>query len=599
MSSIPTLTLTQSYKELLGPFKFKALVTICLIALAGAFEGMALVALIPVLGSLNSSSTAAAPSGKLLSLLEMFHLSSDQLLYIAISLFALLGLLASSFRLIADSSLLKVRTGIEETLQKRMSSALLSMEWSRFLSLRLGDLSKSILAEGFKISLGCHYFLEGIGALCVVILLFSLSLLIAPDLTLSTAAFGVVGAGVYYLVAKRSRRHSNKLSGIQSEIGDKVGEIFNNLKFYRASGSTDLAEKSAHRAFEQYRHSLFWAFEYGYIMRFIFETGAVFFVSGFLVVNIFVFQKPLPSLLIFLALFYRLAPRLLKTQEAFFHAKTYLSWYTSLRERLLYAEGHRALVGGVGSPSYQQVLSLEGVTFSYPESSVPALNHISLSVKQGECVALVGASGSGKSTLLDIILGLLEPSKGEVLVDNESLITQVNREKWRHQIGVVTQESPVFYGSILENIAWGSPSPDREAAEEAARMAHAWEFIERLPGGLDALVGEKGGKLSGGQRQRLAIARALYRKPALLVLDEATSALDSESEQAVQAALEQLRGKLAMIMVAHRLKTVRFADRILVFEQGAIVEQGSWNQLLDSRNGLFQRLASAQELHAA
>ena len=158
------------------------------------------------------------------------------------------------------------------------------------------------------------------------------------------------------------------------------------------------------------------------------------------------------------------------------------------------------------------------------------------------------------------------------------------------------QDSPIFHATVLENIAWGADTPDRDKALQAARMAHCLEFIEPLPQGLDSVVGEKGGRLSGGQRQRLALARALYRDPWLLVLDEATSALDGAAEVEVQKALEQIKGSCAMLMVAHRLTTVQMADRILVLDKGRIAEQGSWDELLRRPQGLLRTMARVQGL---
>jgi len=210
-------------------------------------------------------------------------------------------------------------------------------------------------------------------------------------------------------------------------------------------------------------------------------------------------------------------------------------------------------------------------------------------------VALVGESGSGKSTLIDLFTGLLNPSKGHILLDGVPL-DELNLDQWRRKIGLVIQESPIFHTTVLENIAWEYEDPDPESAKRCAQLAHAWKFIETLPEGLNTVMGEKGGRFSVGQKQRIALARALYRNPSLLILDEATSALDGGSEKIIQESLENLKGKFAIFMVAHRLKTVQMADKIIVIGEGKILEQGTWSELINKPSGTFRRMAQLQGL---
>jgi ATP-binding cassette subfamily B protein len=198
--------------------------------------------------------------------------------------------------------------------------------------------------------------------------------------------------------------------------------------------------------------------------------------------------------------------------------------------------------------------------------------------------------------LLDLVTGLLQPTAGAVRLNGVDL-ADVDLRDWRSHIGFVMQDAPVFHTTVLENIAWGDPAPDETRAARAVEMANLADVIAGLPDGLHTEVGQKGGRFSGGQRQRLALARALYREPWLLILDEATSALDAESEQVIQAALASLRGSCSMLIVAHRLKTVQIADRILVLNTGEVVQQGTWSELL-AADGPFRRQAVAQGLGA-
>jgi subfamily B ATP-binding cassette protein MsbA len=234
----------------------------------------------------------------------------------------------------------------------------------------------------------------------------------------------------------------------------------------------------------------------------------------------------------------------------------------------------------------------QGVRFAYADDKPEVLRGIDLEVAPGEMVAIVGRSGSGKSTLVGLLPRFYRPTAGRLLIDGVS-IDDYRLTPLRRQIALVSQQVTLFNASIADNIAYGEQDADQEAIEAAARAAHADEFIERLPEGYATRVGENGVMLSGGQRQRLALARAIFKDAPLLILDEATSALDTESERYIQAALEEVcRGRTTFV-IAHRLSTIERADRILVMEQGRIIEEGSHHELL-SRDGAYAALHRLQ-----
>ncbi len=237
-------------------------------------------------------------------------------------------------------------------------------------------------------------------------------------------------------------------------------------------------------------------------------------------------------------------------------------------------------------------VSLDDVTFAYSDEAGPVLRNVSLRFAPGEIVALVGRSGAGKTTMASLVPRFWDVTGGRITLDGHDLRTLALHDL-RGAIGIVPQEPTLFSGTVRDNIAYARPDASDADVEGAARAAHAWEFITRLPEGLDTRVGERGVKLSGGQRQRIAIARVFLKNPAVVILDEATSSLDSESEHLVEAALGELLHGRTTIIIAHRLSTVRRADRVVVLDQGRIVEEGT-HETLVALGGLYHALHARQ-----
>lgn len=238
-------------------------------------------------------------------------------------------------------------------------------------------------------------------------------------------------------------------------------------------------------------------------------------------------------------------------------------------------------------------ISFRNISFHYPSRpDLSIMNNVSFDVYADQKVALVGPSGAGKSTIVSLLLRLYDPVSGSILFDGKES-TSFPLSQLRSQMAVVPQDVFLFGGTIAENIAYGKPGASFEEMEAAARQANAWEFIQRFPLGLNTVVGERGIQLSGGQRQRIAIARAVLKNPRILILDEATSALDSESEKLVQDALDKLMEGRTSIVIAHRLATVRQADKIIVLDKGHIVEEGTHSELI-GLDGLYRTLSDMQ-----
>lgn len=244
------------------------------------------------------------------------------------------------------------------------------------------------------------------------------------------------------------------------------------------------------------------------------------------------------------------------------------------------------LEGNEGKPKFEALsgsFEISSVSYQYPETGGPVINDLSLKVEAGTSLAIAGPSGCGKSTLLSLLLGFVHPSSGKILLDGEDMAA-MDMRSYRKRVGVVTQDSVFFSGSIRENVAYGYEEVEEDQLEWALQQSNACEFIDRLPDGLDTRIGVNGVRLSGGQMQRLAIARAIVRNPSVLVLDEATSALDNDSEVHVRRAIDRVMKGRTTFIVAHRLSTIRNADRIAILDAGCLVDCGSPDELLKKDN---------------
>jgi ATP-binding cassette, subfamily B, bacterial MsbA len=321
------------------------------------------------------------------------------------------------------------------------------------------------------------------------------------------------------------------------------------------------------------------------------EIVGISLVGILLVFGAFFFKESsknfLPVLLTFLIVSYRLSTKLQFVIAGIGGIATQAGQLIRFKE-ILEVEG-KEFIHSMGKTFslLRKEIEFRNVSLSYQDIQRNALNNLSFVIPKGKIIALVGSSGAGKSSILDLLVRLYDPSEGMIFVDGVDLRTY-ELGSWRDQLGVVSQDTFIFNESIQENILFGHLTANSEQVMEAAKLAHAHEFIERMPQGYQTMVGEKGYRLSGGERQRLALARVFLRDPQILILDEATSSLDSHSERLIQDAIEIfIQRKKTIIVVAHRLSTIYKADEILVLNEGELIEKGTHLDLLNKRGSYF------------
>ncbi len=330
------------------------------------------------------------------------------------------------------------------------------------------------------------------------------------------------------------------------------------------------------------------------------EPLSVSLILTVIIIQVALLHQSLAPILVSILLFHRGMTALMTLQSQWQQTMNNIGAVEVLEREFAAMKTHRDGNGSRFAPNLSEGMELRDVSYAYPGTVQPALSQVDLNIPARSTVALVGRSGAGKSTLVDLLTLLLRPSDGDIYIDGVAA-SELEKGSWRRQIGYVSQETVVFDDSIAANVVMRPVTPDTDqmtldSIHRAISKAHLDDVISQLPDGIWTQVGERGIRLSGGQRQRLFIARELFRQPRLLILDEATSALDGESEARVQESIDELKGEVTLVVIAHRLTTVRKADLIYVLEAGRVVECGTYEDLRDRPEGQFAAMIELQSL---
>jgi len=465
-------------------------------------------------------------------------------------------------------------------------------DWPFFARQRASNLSHALTGEVDRIGDAVDTLLELTVKVCTAAVYLLLALALSPVLTLTVLACG--GALLLFVTpkARQARTEGEAISVADEALYAAANEHLAGMKVAKAHGLearhqavfTSLSRRLARACTSAARHRAQVHFEV--------TVGSALTLVASLYLAFERLALPTAAVLMLLFLFSRLVPMLIGIQQGYVELLGALPAFSRVRALERRFEAAAEGVALLEPPTLQREMSLQDVTFGY-EAGAPVLEGLNLTLAAGQMTAVVGLSGAGKSTLADLVVGLSAPQRGQVSVDGVALEGAV-RLAWRQRIGYVTQDTFLFHDTVRANLQVVRPDASDEAIRGALDVAAA-DFVRRLPEGLGTVLGDRGVRLSGGERQRLALARALLREPALLVLDEATSALDGESEGRIQEALRRLRGRVTLLVIAHRLSTVRHADVIHVLEDGRLTASGRWETLV-RQNGRFRTLCEAQGL---
>ncbi len=594
-----TKSLLRYLASLIEISRWRLLAAVVMMAMTSLTEGLGVVLLFPILQvagfNLANQGHVGHYTAEVQQFLRLSGLRPSLWLATLLMLFMLLMALRSLFSrtqsVLTSSTVLKY----EMTLSRRLYEAVINADWLFLVRRRSSDFTHALTAELARVST-CTLLLIGTLSNATLALVY---IAVALKLSAGTTLM-VLGAGAALLLVsggwmRTAHESGTALSDSVSEVYSAAIEHLQNLKAmktYDAQNAdlkmfTSLEASALEQSLRNTRTQAAAAFW--------FEAGSLVVLGAVIFVSLQVLRVGPASILLLLAVFTRLMPRLAAGNSQLQAFLTDLPAFENVsrivEECRAHAEANDEYAPG---PAFARELRLERVSFRYESEHPLVLDQVSLTVAAGSITAIAGSSGAGKSTLADLINGLLLPESGRILVDDMELTPQLARA-WRRQVGYVAQDTVLFHDTVRANLLWAFPGASEEGLREALKLAAA-EFVFDLPAGLETLVGDRGALLSHGQRQRIALARALLRKPALLVLDEATNSLDPGNEKRILDAIVQLKGRTTVLMIAHRASALERAEAIYVVEDGGVIEAGNWNSFSSqpaSRAGFLSRLQDA------
>ncbi len=562
--------------------RWQLIAAVIIMTFTSLTEGLGVALLFPILQvagfNLANQGHVGHYTGEVRDLLVRSRLAPSLWLATLLLIFLLLMALRSLFSRV--QSVLTFRTALtyELTLSRRLYQAIINADWLFLVRRRSSDFTHALTAELTRVTT-CTYLLIGTLSNGILALVY-----IAVALKLSAGMTCLVLATGFVLLLA-SRRWMRAVHAGGAAVSESVSEVYSAatehlqnlkaMKFYDAQTS-DLAMFSSLQS-SALEHSL-QSTRNQAAAAFWFEAGSLMVLGAIIFTSLQVLNVAPASILLLLAVFTRLFPRLAASQSQLQAFLSELPAFENLMKiyRECMANAEVPAAAGPG-PSLAHEIRLERVSFRYNPERPLLLEDLSLTVAAGKLTAIVGSSGAGKSTVADLINGLLSPLSGRVLVDGAELTAQTARA-WRHHVGYVAQDTVLFHDSVRSNLRWAKPDACEEEMREALTLAAA-DFVFELPQALDTTVGDRGMLLSHGQRQRIALARALLRKPGLLILDEATSSLDFDNEKRILDAIERLHGRTTVLMIAHRVSAIQRAQMIYVIENGSVAESGDWQTL--------------------
>ncbi|MAO45651.1 MAG: antibiotic ABC transporter ATP-binding protein [Crocinitomicaceae bacterium] len=589
---------------LLKSYRWNLLANALLNALGAVLSLFTFLSVVPFLrilfgGASNESSVVNDLPGMIGEMFDLFvkDVGEFNALTVICCSVVVLAILKNLTTYLAMYSLATIRTGVSRDLRNNTYKKILGKQMNWFTDSRKGDLMSRLTVDLHEVEVSVVGSIEVMFKSPLMIFIsFGVLLALSWELTLFAMLFLPVSGLVISRVAKKLKKSALRGKEELGSLSNILEETLSGMKIIKAFGSRKEFEKRYRVRNQEHFKAMRKMFQRQFMsspLSEVISLAVMALLLGYGGQIVLAGDTGLTGdwFIGYLVVFSQIIPPARALSDGWFKVSKGVASLDRIEEMFEDDKGSKILKDGVeGITGIEKYIILKQVSYSYSDSLV--LDVVDLEINKGEVVALVGASGSGKTTLSNLLVRFDDPTSGVIEIDGVDLAS-IKVDEWRSILGVVTQDAILFNDSIASNIALSDPNPDMTRLLESSKAAHVLEFAEEMPDGLDTMVGDGGGKLSGGQRQRVALARALYRDPSLLILDEATSALDAASEHAVQEALDAAMKGRTVLVIAHRLSTVRKADKIVLLDAGKVVESGSHDELM-AKGGAYSKLVELQ-----
>tara|TARA_Y100000589_G_scaffold142252_1_gene135749 strand:- start:188 stop:1873 length:1686 start_codon:yes stop_codon:yes gene_type:complete len=494
-----------------------------------------------------------------------FNFSKEIYLFIFISI----ALTSAIFYYLSNKNIVRAKCFIERFIREEITNITLNIKWEYYLKLSQGDIAKSIISEGQNISEGYMYFLQSLNYALIALIYFFICLFLVPDTFFILLLYCFFAFRIYIYYSNKAAKYGENLSQITSSIGNWTSSIFNNLKYIRTISKDKLAEKESKKIFLKFSDSYFNAMVASYKSKLVTEILSIIFI--FLSINYIIFNNSGASnLILSLSLFIRMAPKVYNAQTRILDSIALISWPKMHIKKINWARKYREEFKNIKSDFiFNGNIIFDSVCFNYPDS-ISIFNNLNLIINQNDSIGIIGNSGSGKSTFLDLLSGIIRPKKGNIYICGENL-KSLNVYKWREQFGIVMQDNFFKNDTLISNIGLGEEFINEDLVRNCLIKANAWEFVQNLPNKINENIYDNGMRFSGGERKKIALARALYKNPRVLVLDEPSAGLDEKSEKEFINVIKTLMGKMIIIIISHKKDVVQICDRVLILENKKLI----------------------------
>jgi len=491
----------------------------------------------------------------------------------------------------------KIQHGFFRHIRIETYQALLHANWNFFIKNRKSDLINFLTAEIARSSAGTHSFLQFMTSLVFTVIQIVIAFWLSSSITIFVLLSGLVLILFNRKFLKKSIALGQKNYTMGREYMAGITDQINGIKDIKSNSLETSRMEWFKRITKGMQDEQIEYTKLKTISQMNYKVASAVLIAVFIFIALNMFHAQASQLMLIIVIFSRLWPRVAAIQGSLEQIATILPAFKAVKKFQEECKNSREFHFGNNNKSIHinQEIELKNVFFRYDnsKSKVYALNNINIVIPANKMTAFVGRSGAGKSTLIDMLMGLNQPERGKVLLDGIPL-SQENIPSFRKSISYVPQEPFLFNTSIKDNLKLVVPDATEEQIWDALEFSSAAEFVRELPDGLDTVIGDRGIRLSGGERQRLVLARAILRKPSMLVLDEATSALDTENEAKIQQALEKLKGRMTIVVIAHRLSTIRNADQVVVLDKGSVIQYGEFGSLAKEKHGMLGHLLESQ-----